>query len=148
MEGFDYHLAAVSVVISFVSIFLVVFQLHNHTEQRKLESLLQIKDINRQLLALGFANPELFEILHDSKEVDPVLERRYLQLWFNQMALIHAIHRRGLFPDELRESLERDMRDFLKLENMRTHWRRYGNFYPTSFQQFVDGLMQEGGPPP
>lgn len=140
MGSFDY-VASVSVVLSFVSIFLVIFQLHNNTEQRKIESLIQIYDINRQLLSLAFSTPELFDVLHNGPNADPIRERHYLQLWFNQFALIHAIHRRGLFQTDLRESMERDMRDFLAQENMQRHWRLYRNFYPSSFQDFVDNLI-------
>lgn len=140
MESFDY-LAAVSLVFSFVSIFLVIFQLHNHTEQRKIESLIQIYDINRQLLTLGFSMPELFDVLHDGKNSDPLRERHYLQLWLNQMALIHAITRRGFFPPDQRDSLERDMREFLAQGNMQQHWRLFRHCYPVSFQTFVDALV-------
>ena len=148
MAHFDY-MTAVSLVFSFVSIFLVIFQLHNNTEQRKIESLIQIYDINRQLLTLGFSTPELFDVLHDGKNSDPLQERHYLQLWLNQMALIYAITRRGFFPPDQRDSLERDMREFLAQDNMRRHWQSFRYCYPVSFQQFVDGLViptTKGGP--
>lgn len=141
MTGFDYP-TAVALVFSFISIFLVIFQLHGHTEQRKIESLIQVYDINRQLLMLGFSTPELFDILQGSQNTDPVWERRYLQLWLNQMALINAIQDRGLFSAEQRESLERDMRDFLALDNMRRHWQSYRGYYPASFQTYVDSLIK------
>ena len=150
MGSFDY-VASVSVVLSFVSIFLVIFQLHNNTEQRKIESLIQIYDINRQLLTLGFSMPELFDVLHGSKNSDPIQERHYLQLWLNQMALIHAITRRGFFPQDQQDSLERDMREFLAQENMRQHWRLFRHCYPVSFQNHVDALVTtaaKGGPSP
>jgi hypothetical protein len=140
MVHFDYF-AAVSLVFSFVSIFLVIFQLHNHTEQRKIESLIQISDINRQLVTLAFSKPELFDVLHGGKNTDPIHERHFLQLWFNEFALIHALVCRGLFSTELREGLERDMRDFLAQENMQRHWRLCRNFYSLSFQKFVDALI-------
>lgn len=148
MEGFDY-LAAVSLVFSFISIFLVVIQLHDLTAQRKIESLIQISDINRQLLMLGFSMPELFDVLSGKPATDPALEQRYLQLWLNQMLLIHTIQCRGFFPADLRDSLERDMRDLLAMENAQAHWQRYRSFYPASFQTYVDGLtVTEGGPSP
>lgn len=66
MAPFDYVLA-VALVFSFISIFLVVIQPHDLTAQRKIESLIQISNINRQLRTLGFSTPELFDILHGGK---------------------------------------------------------------------------------
>lgn len=144
MEGFDY-VAAVAVVISFVSLMVVVFQLHDLMEQRKLESLTRLYDINRELIILGFRQPELFKILHDqqgadSSEIDPMVERHYLQLWLNQVVLIFYIQRRGLFAPDLRASWEADARDLLQQENLKRHWRRCRQFYPVSFQNYVDSL--------
>lgn len=139
LESFDY-LASVSVVISFISIFLVVFQLQANTDQQKLGSLIHIYDINRQLLSLGFAHTELFEILRDTQDADPLWERRYLQLWLNQMALIHFIQRRGLFQADMGDSLEIDIRDFMAMENMQRHWRLHRQYYPASFQRYIDSV--------
>jgi len=141
MEGFDY-LAAVSVAISLVSVLLVVVQLRGNLRQRQLESLIHIYDVNRQLIAQGFQHPELFKILEDAPDTDPVLTRRYLQLWLNQLALIHRIHRHGLFQEELQVSLAREVREFMAQDNMRRHWQQQRSFYPASFRRFVDHVVQ------
>ena len=86
-------LSAASVLVSFASLFLVLLQVQQTTNQRKLESLVKIYDLNHQLLALGFDKPELFEILQDAPEADPVWERHYLQLWLNQIAVVHLPER-------------------------------------------------------
>lgn len=135
--------ALFSALISFAAIFLLIFQLYNHTEQRKLESLMQLYGINRELIGLGFAHTQLFDVLLDLEGVDPVWERRYLQLWLNQLALIHACHCRGLFVAELHEGLSIELREFMSMANMRRHWRRYGHVYPTSFRKLVDGIVQQ-----
>ena len=139
MDGFDY-VAAVSVTLSFLSLMLVVFQLQELTEQRKLESLMRLYDINRQLLTLGFSQPELFNILHDQPGADPMLERHYLQLWLNQVVLIFYIQKRGFFAPDLRARWEADARDLLRQENLKRHWRLCRQFYPASFQTYVDSL--------
>ncbi len=111
-----------------------MIQLRDHNRQRKLESEIRVYDVNRELLKLGFDRPELFEILEDAEEVDPVWERRYLQLWLNQLTLIFAMHKRGYFKDELESSLVRDNKDFMLLNNMRHHWQGYRKYYPASFR--------------
>lgn len=145
MNEFDY-LPAVAFVLSFISISLVLMQLHDLMAQRKIDSQIRIDDINRQLITLGFSHPELFKVLH-GEEADPIVERHYLQLWFNQFYLIHSYQSRGLFPSDRRESLERDIRDFFMQDNMLRHWRHYRNYYPSSFQTFMDTLVEaKGGP--
>ena len=141
-------LSAFSTLISFASILLVVLQLRGHLRQRKVESLIHVYDITRELISLGFDHPELFDILADNGDADPVRERRYLQLWLNQSALIFMIHRHGLFERELEASLSRELREFMGQENMRVHWRRQRLYYPKSFRRFVDGVTApvEGGP--
>jgi len=133
-----------SALISFAGFLLVVFQLRSATDQRKLESLLHVYAVNHEIITLGFSNPELFQILH-GKKADPILERHYLQLWFNQFALIHSFYGRKFFPPEMQESLEQDIRDFLTQENMRRYWLHQRIYYPESFQVFIDGLMGMAG---
>ncbi len=134
--------AIFSTVISFVSLLLVILRLHSDGDQRRLESLIRIYDINRQLLTLGFSHPVLFGVLQDSKEVDPTWERHYLQLWLNQMALIHAYRKRGFFSDDLRSSLERDVREFMLMDNMQKHWKENRDVYPASFRHYVNSLTR------
>ena len=133
----------VSVLISFVSVCLVVVQLRHYSVERNLESLIQVHETNRELLTLGFSNPELFEILMDSDNVNPVWEKRYLQLWLNQLSLIHAFQTRGIFREDLREALKRDIRDFMAQQNMRKHWRGNGHYYSASFRSFIEKILEE-----
>jgi len=142
LPDFDY-LQSLSILIAFASIFFVIIQLRDSTEQQKLNSRVELYKINRELLGLGFSNPELFEVLDDAENVDPKLERRYLQLWLNHFAFIHAASCRGLFPSDLRKSLERDMREFLSHRNMRRHWTNYGSFYPVEFQSYVKTILPQ-----
>ena len=141
MEGFNY-LAAVSLAVSFVSISLVLAQLYDHVANRKIEASIRISDINRDLVSLGFNHPELFGVLQ-GETGDPMVERRYLQLWFNQFLLVYTYQARGLFHTEHRESLRRDISDFLRLQNVQRHWLELRQYYPASFQDFVNRLLPE-----
>ncbi len=140
----DHWVSLVSAGISFVGLLLVVWQLRDGSHRREAESLVEIFDINRELLSLGFSHPELLEVL-DGKSADPVRERRYLQLWLNQLSLIHAYLRRSVFDEELETWLERDVADFMMLPNVRRHWEAHGAYYPESFREMVDRILE--GPP-
>lgn len=129
--------------IAFASLFLSIYQIHNHTAQSRIESLLHIFEINRQRMILGFDSPDLFEILNDAEDADPNREQRFLQLWLNQFAVIHLFHARGLFERELMMSLEHDMRDFLNQANMRRNWERHAAFYPKTFQTYVKSVIKD-----
>jgi hypothetical protein len=145
MVHFEY-IAAVSLILSFVSISLVLIQLYDNIRQRRIDADIRISDINRQLITLGFAYPALFQVLH-GETTDPIAERRYLQLWFNQFDLIYTYKVRGLFSHEVRESLEHDIRDFLKPQNAQRHWREFRQYYPASFQHFVNSLLPDQDEP-
>ncbi len=135
----DNYIAIFAATVSFVGLLLVVVQLRDSTDQRRLESILQIYGVNREIITLGFANPELFQILH-GQEADPLVERHYLQLWFNHFALIHNFKDRKFFPVDLRESLERDIRYFMEEDNAQRHWQQNRTYYPAAFQSYIDHL--------
>jgi len=148
MVSIDQIVSLSSAAISFIGLLLVVLQLRDGNKQQELTSLVEIYDINRELISLGFAHPQLFAILSDTKGNDPTWQRRYLQLWLNQLSLIHSYLKRSVFDAELKASLEREVADFMSMENMRSHWQRYGSMYPDSFQKLVNNQVQRGEPPP
>jgi hypothetical protein len=137
-------LQSVSIVAGLV---FAATQLRDANRQRESDSLVRVFDNNRQILSLGFTHPKLFGILSDAKDSDPVLTRYYLQLWFNQFSQIHSYLKRSLFRGELKESLDRDLSDFIAMQNAQTHWQRFGQFYPASFQKYVDDILKKGEPP-
>jgi hypothetical protein len=143
----DHFVSVFSVVIAFLGLLLVAIQMRNATRQREAESLVKLTDINRELLSLGFSHQQLFPILEDADDADPVWERRYLQLWLNQLSLVHLYLKRSVVDNELRQSLERSLADFMTLKNMRRQWQRDRATYPDSFQRLVDGLIAKGEPP-
>lgn len=138
----DHLVAIFSASISFIGLLLVVIQIRASTKQRNLEALYQIYDVNRQLLSLGFSHPELFMILADEDCFKPEWEQSYLQLWLNQLSLVHSHLKSGNFNREFPESLKRDIRYMMMLKNMQRHWSRYREFYPASFQRLVDDILQ------
>ena len=143
----DHWVSLFSTVIAFIGLLLVVKQLRDGTRQRETESLVELYDINRQLLSLGFSHPQLLDILNDAKDADPAWEQRYLQLWLNQLSLSYTYMQRSEIQAELRESMERNLVDFMTMDNMQRHWHRYGAFYPTSFQTCVNDILKKGEPP-
>jgi hypothetical protein len=137
----DQWVALFSASTSFAGLFLVVLQLRDTAKKGSLESLVQIYDVNRQLLSLGFSHPQLFNILVDATNVDPEWERRYLQLWLNQLSLIHSYLKHGEFDREFNDGLKREIADLMTLRNMQRHWKCHGEFYPPSFQALVNDIL-------
>ena len=144
---FEQLVSLFSAAISFAGLVFVAVQLRDGNKQQQLASLVEIYDINRQLLALGFSHPKLFEILSDAPKADAALERRYLQLWLNQLALIHSYMEEAVFKRELKDSLTREVAEFFSMTNMQHHWQRYGTVYPVSFQEFVSDVLKKNEPP-
>lgn len=133
----------ISATISFVGLLAVFVQLRRGTKQRESQSLVQILDINRQLLTLGFSNPDLIRVLHDATDVDPMREEHYLQLWFNQMWLIHLFLGQSTFNKEIKEPLLCAMEEMTTLANFRRLWQRKRMFYSASFREFVDAFIEK-----
>jgi hypothetical protein len=144
----DNYVAIFSALVSFTGLLLVVLQLRDSNKQRQSESLVEIYDINRQLLSLGFEHPQLFAVLADDQHANPVFERRYLQLWLNHFSLINAYVNQSVLKGELKESLVSDLADFMTLKNAQQNWAKYGRYYPASFQALVNGFVQTKEPPP
>ena len=132
-------------LLTFAGLVFVAWQMRDANKQSKLESQIQLQGINRELIAMGFSKPELFEVMQGTKKVDATLERRYLQLWLNQLSLFHALKLEGALQKDYEESCERDLRDMIELPNMRRHWQKYGKYYPTSFQKSVNDIIDKVG---
>ena len=144
---FDHVVSLTAVIISFIGLVFVAVQLREGNRQRESESIVKLYDINRQLLSLAFDHPKLFPILDDAKDADPVWEKHYLQLWFNQLSLVHFYLKRSVVGKEFRESLVRDLGDFMVQKNMQRHWHKYAKAYPDSFQELVNGIIKKNEPP-
>jgi hypothetical protein len=90
------------------------------------------------------ARPNLFRILEDAEDINPTLERRYLQLWLNQLALIQSFRESDGFRNDVEASFNVD-RDMVTMSNMRRQWQRFGKYYPASFQRTVNDILDEAG---
>ena len=143
----DHFVSIFSAIISFIGLIFVGIQLRDGTRQQRSQSLVEIYGMNRELIALGFTHPQLFDVLEDKKHADPVLERRFLQLWFAYFSLVNGYVNQSIVKGDLKESLVRDLTDFLTLHNARQHWESYGNFYPDSFQALVSNILKKDEPP-
>lgn len=80
--------SAGSAFFTLVTAVFVLIQVRLFRRQLKFEVLLQIKTINRELLLLGFDRPELFDVINGEGKGTEA-EKRYLQLWLNQIDLIY-----------------------------------------------------------
>ena len=141
--SWDNWVSLFSAAVAFAGLLFVALQLRDSNHQREIESIIEIYDVNRELISLGFEHPQLFAVLRDTKIADPEWQRRYLQLWLNQMSLIHSCLKRSVFESEVKSSLESQLAEFLSLQNMREHWQKHGAFYPLSFRVWVNGLIQQ-----
>jgi hypothetical protein len=144
---FDQYLPLFTAGMTFVGLLFVAMQIRDATKQREMDSLVKVYDINRELLSLGFSHPQLFAIMENTGKTDPMWENRYLQLWFNQFSLVHSYLRHSLFRREFKESLDRDITDFMRLENVRRHWERNSQYYPSAFQNYANALIKKIEPP-
>jgi hypothetical protein len=145
---FDHLVSLVSACTSLAGLIFVAVQLRDSNRQRESEAIVKLYDVNRQLIALAFSHRSFLKILEDQPVADPLLEKRYLQLWLNQLSLIHTFLKHAVVENELKDELHRNLVDFLSMENMRKHWKHYGSFYPDSFQKRVNQILSKQSEPP
>lgn len=137
------YMAIISTVISVVSLTVVFIELHGNRKQNETSAIIQIYDINRQLVSLGFSHPELFEVTRGQHPQSTETQRRYIQLWLNQMELCYQMNKRGLFQSSQWESMKLDIEDFMGIDRVQAHWKSFGQFYPEPFRHFIDELIPE-----
>lgn len=143
----DQWISLFGALISLAGFLVVVLQMQEGLKQRRLEVLYQIYDVNRQLLMMAYSDPEIFKILNDKDGVDPDKEKHYLQMWLNQLSMIHSHLQSGGFDEEFSESLRTEIIDWMSCRNMQRHWDRFAYVYPPSFQKLANDILEEVGPP-
>jgi hypothetical protein len=144
---FDHLVSLFSATISFAGLIFVALQLRDSTRQRRSDSLVKILDINRELISLGFSHPQLFGILADEANANPLWTQRYLQLWLNQFSLVHSYLEHSMLGGEVRGNLLRDISEFMLNANVRKHWEKFGHLYPASFQAYINDILKKDEPP-
>lgn len=135
--GISEIIALTSTAVSLVSLFIVFWELRAGRQQKRATALIQVYDINRQLMSLGFDKPSLFKAIGSSSGEDEI-HRRYLQLWLNQIALIIELKEQNLFSPAQWKSLETDIGYFVEKPKFRKSWPEFRRFYPDHFQSLID----------
>ncbi len=123
--------------MSLVSLAVVFWELRQGRKQNRTSALIQIYDINRQLLGMGFDRPEFFRVI-GGKGGEGETARRYLQLWLNQIALIVHLNEQGLLTRSQWASLDADIESLFKNSELKTLWGEFSPFYPEPLRSFLD----------
>ena len=131
-----------ALIVSGCSLLLVGIQVKLLRNQLRLDALIRLKDINRELLVLGFTHPELFEVLNGNA-IDPEKEKRYLQLWLNQIDVIWHGLKSNLFTKDYEAGLRRDISDMFQLESMRKHWNIASVYYSRGFVKYINRIIDD-----
>ena len=132
-------IAVGSVALAFMSF---AVQLFLNRQQTKAEALIKICEGNRELIGLGFSQTKLLTIFGGDDE-EGELRRRYCQLWLNQVELMFRLKRPMAFASAQWHGTLRDMRDFMGVPVMRSHWQSHREFYGEDFQQFVEEVLYD-----
>lgn len=132
--GIPEWIAIISVVVAFLSL---AAQQHWTRQHAKADALIKICESNRELLALGIGNPRLLGII-GSDDLETEIRRRYCQLWTNQVELMFRLRRPLSFLAEHWQGTKSDMRGFMEIPSMRSHWEANRHYYGADFQRFVD----------
>lgn len=148
--GISEWIAVVSVILAFASF---AVQLAITRRQSRAEALIKVCESNRELLTLGISQPRLLTLIGSDDE-ETEIQRRYCQLWLNQVELMYRLHRPLSFSTEYWQGTLRDMRGFMQIPVMKAHWESNQQHYSDDFQRFVkaevypaSGAPVAGAPP-
>lgn len=133
-------IAAGTAGVILLSAGFVLWQARLLRQQIRFQVLVEIKNINRELLMLGFDDPSLFRII-SGKARDSEKARRYLQLWINQVDLIYHAKRNGLLSKEFVQALEVDIRSFFATKGVEDFWGEVSRYYAPGLREYVDQLL-------
>ena len=131
-----------ALAVSFISVLLVSIQVKYLRRQLEFDSRLKLTEINRQILTLGFSDPDLFKILN-GVPVDQEKEKRYCQLWVNQMDISWHAQKVGMYDKDFFSGLERDIADTFQLDTMLRHWKIARMYYSEGFRQYIDRIIEK-----
>ena len=124
--------AVASVVVAFASL---AFQQHLTRRQSRMDAKVRLHEGTRTLLLTALDDPELLGAIGGGSEEDQK-QRRYRQLWLNHIEMI--FRQRELFDKAHWQGTLNDVRDFMSMPHMRSHWAAYGEFYSANFQEFME----------
>ncbi len=133
--------------IAFSSFSVAYVQMKLFNRQIRLDCLIRITAVNREILSLGFNDPELFRVLNGDR-IDSEKEKRYLQLWLNQIENIWQAQQSQLFQRDHFRALRRDIADMFQLKSMQEHWRKTSQYYSVGFCLFIDQIIRDAAPAP
>lgn len=140
------YIIVVPVIISCVAIILTLIQIMLLRRQLRLDALIKVVQSNRELLAMGFDKPSLWEFFKQDWETvtdksSQEQRRRYFQLWLNHMHIIWKAHKLGLYDRNEWRATRDDMIDFFRLEPFQQHWEEVQRYYPKPFRREVRRLL-------
>lgn len=140
-EKLTLFIASGALCIALISALFVFFQLRVGKKQVSLEHFSKIIAVNRELLTLGFQDPELFRVIDGKKIEDEVKLRKYLQLWVNQTDLIFKAKKAKVLDKETIKALDSDVAELFALQEMRKHWNEVGQYYSKDMQAYINRLI-------
>jgi hypothetical protein len=127
--------------LTVVTTFAVFIQLRYFVRQMRMDAFIRIQEINRELVTVGLTDSEILGFLESGQPVDDPRAKRYAQLWLNQMNLVFRANREGQLHPEFWTGMRADLEEFVRIPLIRHHWKRVRKFYPETFQEFVDSVL-------
>ena len=135
-------ISSIALLVSICSGAYVAFQAHVYLRQTRFATLSNILEVNRALLLAGFEHPELFDVLEGKTTTDGRKQKRYFQLWLNQVHLLWLAHGENIIGAEQWTGHCKDIQDLVSMGSFREHWAAVRIYYSGPFQRFIDSLVE------
>ncbi|PYX08652.1 MAG: hypothetical protein DMG88_09865 [Acidobacteria bacterium] len=96
---------------------------------------------NRELLGKILEQPKLFDALTGTDLPADKSSTVYLSMFFNHGFNAFKLREKGYIDNDWWAAIVRDMRDVMRGGAMQTWWKRVGPYYPSRYQDFVNGCI-------
>ncbi|GHC12029.1 DUF6082 family protein [Cerasicoccus arenae] len=130
-------------IAALAGFFVLVWELRRGVRQMRFQAVLEIYKTNRELIQLALDDPDLMAVLEGREEVDSTKERRYLQMWLNQMTMVYLGWRNRFLPRSSWEGLRRDIQESSQSPNVRKLWNQLSPYYDEEFQKFMTEMIDK-----
>ena len=129
--------------LSLISVLYVYVQVKAQRRQQQMDFHVRLVEINRELLNMGFAYPELLAVLRGEEIDDKDKQTRFIQMWINQSLVMWLGKEHGIIGEDVWYSLRRDIATFVNRPPMKAHWLQFAPYYIPGFANFMNGLVQQ-----
>lgn len=135
-------MSAAALVISLTSAVFVFLRLKFSRQQMKVDAWARIIQNNRDILSMGFADEDVWNVMEGKRIKSKTKEARIAQLFLNQAAVIFHAWDQGLLHKEHWSAAKLDIHQTMQIASLQERWRQAEFAYDAKFKKFMNEILE------